>query len=304
MNPSISMTLSRCLSRCTVEPLGEGMADEVFLQNSSGVLEPAPAGFDEHVATQLSRLRDWGSTTAAFRVGTKNNFPTGAGIASSASGFAALATAFCAAIERARPAEDLSCLARVSGSGSAARSVLGGYVEWPAGADPEGPARQLAPAEHWSLRDAVVVVDRSPKAVGSREGHRLAPTSPYLEQRLTRLPSRLERTRRAISERDFAALGEVVEEEAIDLHLIAMSSRPPIFYWAPATLAVLAKVRELRAAGLPVCFTIDAGANVHALTPAAAANEVTAELARLPGVEEVIADGVGGPPRLVEEHLL
>ncbi len=299
------MTLCRCVSRCTLEPLSAEGPDEVFVPDAVGQLDTAPPAFAARVSAHLARLREWSGTTAVFRVGTTNSFPTGAGLASSASGFAALATAFCAAIGRTTTAEELSRLARLSGSGSAARSVVGGYVEWPGdAADLESPARQLAPPEHWDLRDVVVVVDRTPKEVSSREGHRRASTSPYLKERLARLPDRLQRTRRALAERDFAALGEVVEEEAIDLHLIAMSSRPPIFYWAPATVAVLARVRELRDAGLPVCFTIDAGANVHALTPAAGANELTAELARLPGVEEVIADGVGGPPRLVEEHLL
>ncbi len=304
LSPSISMTLSRCLTRCTVEPREPDAGDEVWWQRADGDLEPAAGALASGVCDHLERLRAATGTSASFTVATGNSFPSAAGLASSASGHAALAVAVLAAHGRDAGAEELSRLARLSGSGSAARSLHGGYVEWPVQAgEPEGPARQLAPAEHWDLRDLVAIVERRPKEVSSREGHRRAPTSPYFARRLELLPERLARTRRALLERDFAALAPLVEEEAIDLHLIAMSSRPPIFYWTPATLAVLAAVRRLRAQGLAVCATLDAGPNVHVLAPAEAAAEAARELAALPGVEELIVDGVGGPARLSEEHL-
>ncbi len=319
-NPSISMTLSDCVSRCTVELAGAGVPVEVLLADGAGRLAPAPPAFAAGVGRHLGRLADWAGYGGSFRVATANSFPTGAGLASSASGFTALALAAAAALGRAlRPAE-LSELARRSGSGSAARSAWGGYVEWPAaaGSDPAedagaggpgaGAAAQLAPAEHWDLRDLVAVVDASPKGVSSRQGHRLAPTSPYFERRLALLPERLERVRRALADRSLARLGPVIEEEAIDLHLIAMSSRPPIHYWRPGTLAVLAEARRLRdEEGVAAWATIDAGPNVHLICEPAAEPVVAARMEALPEVEELIRDRVGTGPRLLEGdggHLL
>jgi diphosphomevalonate decarboxylase len=349
LNPSISMTLSACRSTTTVEVLPGGALDEVLLAAPDGRLRPAPAAFGARVVRHLDEIRAWagrgrpaagssrsagarsgpptspampasadsGSAAAlapvvAFRVATANSFPAAAGLASSASGFAALAVAAAAALGRSPSPADLSRLARRSGSGSAARSVLGGYVEWPApatgesggGADPDDPAAAvLAPAAHWDLRDLVVLVETGPKEVSSLDGHRRAPTSPHFPARLAELPRRLAEVRRALAERDFARLAPVVEEEAIELHLVAMSSRPPVFYWRPATLAVLAAVRALAAERVPACATLDAGANVHVLTTPEAEPVVAARLAAIPGVQGILHDRVGEGPRFHDEHL-
>lgn len=347
-NPSISMTLSRCLTHTTVERLSASAEDEVWWVAESGALESPGEAFEAGVRRHLDRLRERAGRHERFRVATRNSFPSGAGMASSASGFAALAVAVGRLLELGDTPAELSVLARLSGSGSAARSVLGGYVQWPAmaagggsvdepavvagsgsadrpalkagrGVDRPGSdggvavtagdegeacfAAALAPAAHWDLRDIVAVVDRRAKAVSSREGHALAPTSPYFEHRLRLLTSRLEAVRSAIATRSFADLAPVVEEEAIDLHLIAMSSRPPIFYWQPATLEVLAAVRNLRRGGTEVCATMDAGANVHLICPAAAEEAVVARLEELAGVREIVRDRVGSGPREVDHHL-
>jgi diphosphomevalonate decarboxylase len=326
--PSISMTLDRCRSKTTVEVLPTGRAgdgDEVLLRGPGGGLEPAPERFAARVRCHLDALRDWAAGGAGaggggprFRVATENSFPPAAGLASSASGFAALAVAVATALGRdplGDPARgglgraELSSLARRSGSGSAARSVVGGYVEWPSAAaggsagDPRAAA--LAPASHWPLADVIALVEEEPKAVSSLEGHRLAPTSPHFTRRLAELPRRLAEVRAAIAARDLRRLGPVLEEEAVELHLIAMSSRPPVFYWHPGTLAVLEAVRALRtpAAGLAAWATMDAGPNVHVICPAAEAEEVAARLGRLPAVRGVIEDRAGDGPALHDEHL-
>ena len=122
--------------------------------------------------------------------------------------------------------------------------------------------------------------------------------------RQRRLPERFEAVRSAIEARDIDALGEVVEAEAIDLHCIAMTSAPAIFYWQPETLTVLAAVRELRASGVPAFATMDAGANVHVICEAAVAPVVADRLEALPEVLQVLRDGVGEGPRTSDEHLL
>ena len=314
VNPSISMTLSRCVSRTTVDLAAGEAPDEVWLgriDDPGGWTDPGDA-FRRRVVAHLDVLRRRhglarvGPGAGRFRVVTENSFPAAAGLASSASGFAALAVAVASVLRGGGPATrisdldrgELSSLARASGSGSAARSVLGGYVEWPApGGAPDDPrAVQLATAAHWPLCDVVAIVETGAKQVSSLEGHRRAAGSPYFARRLEELPRRLATVRRAIAERDFPALGAVVEEEAIDLHLVAMSSRPPVFYWAPATLAVLDAVRALRRDGVGAWSTMDAGANVHVLTTPDDEEAVAARLRSVPGVHTVIRDRVGDGP--------
>jgi len=275
MNTSISMTLEHCVTQCTVETLGHGGEDEVWLAEPDGGFGTPDPDFAQRMRQQLDRIRKWAGRTEAVRVATRNTFPTAGGLASSASGFAALTLAAVGVFSKKASARDLSLLARRSGSGSACRSILGGFVEWTASkgdgnvnSDDDSYARQLADSEHWDLRNVIAVVEIGPKTVSSIEGHRRALTSPYYTKRQELLPDRLDRVRKAIRERDLAALGPVIEEEAIDLHLIAMSSQPPIFYWSPGTIAVLRAVRELRQEGLAAWATMDAGANVHVICDA------------------------------------
>jgi len=304
VNPSISMTLSRCVSRTTVEHLPGEVTSEVFRVGEDGTLAPAPRGFALAAERHLRALAGEMGATGGWRVATTNSFPSAAGIASSASGFAALASAVAAALGATPGVGHLSRWARLSGSGSAARSVMGGYVEWPGTTgDPESPARALAGPEHWTLCDVVAIVDDGPKAVSSRDGHRRAPTSPYFERRQELLPGRLETVRGAIADRDLRRLGGAIEAEAIDLHLIAMSSEPPIHYWRPGTLSVMSRVRALRDAGTEVYATMDAGPNVHLICEPQDEEAVTEAMTDLPEVVSVIRDRVGEGPVTVEEHL-
>jgi diphosphomevalonate decarboxylase len=308
MNSSISMTLEQCVTQCTVEVLDRAGGDEIWLAEPGGGFGTPDPEFAGRIREHLDRIRKWAGREEAVRVATRNTFPTAGGLASSASGFAALTLAGAGAFGKQASAKDLSLLARRSGSGSACRSVLGGFVEWTASrgdgdTDEDSYARQLADAEHWDLRDVIAVVEIGPKLVSSLEGHVRALTSPYFEKRQELLPERLEKVRRAIRARDLATLGLVIEEEAIDLHLIAMSSHPPVFYWSPGTVAVLRAVRELRQEGLAAWATMDAGANVHVICDADSEDEVAERLEDLPAVGFVIRDGVGPGPDEETEHL-
>jgi diphosphomevalonate decarboxylase len=305
--PSISMTLQSCRSLCTVAfHQGEAAADEVWLVEENGARRRPDARFIERASRHLAQLRGFAGKQGRFVVGTRNTFPSAAGIASSASGFAALTVAGLRALGHdTSDARELSSLARLSGSGSAARSVIGGYVEWPSGnGDDECFAFALQPASHWDLRDVVVVVESEAKKVPSRDGHALAATSPHYARRLELLPDRLAIVREAIRNRDLERLGPVIEQEAIELHLIAMSSRPPVFYWSAATIDVLARVRGLRAEGVAAYSTMDAGANVHVICAAADEPVVATAMEAVRGVERLIRDGVGEGPRPLTEHLL
>lgn len=306
-NPSISMTLRRCYTRTTVEHL-EGDAHEVRWRagqsQEAGGFEKPPPAFEERVLSHLDHLRRITGSGGAFRVATENSFPAAAGIASSASGFAALTLAVLAALERETSPEECSTLARQSGSGSAARSVFGGYVEWPFGRqETDAYAFPIAPADHWDLRDVVALVATSPKKTSSLDGHRLAKTSRYFRVRQRRLPDRLQEVRQALAARDFERLGEAVETEAVDLHCIAMTSEPPIYYWQPGTLEVLAAVRDLRNEGVGAWSTMDAGPNVHVICQPQDEDRVVECLESLPSVTSTIRDGVGTGPLAENEHL-
>lgn len=300
MNPSISMTLERCVSVSTVEVLdseARAVPDEVWLAEADGGFAAPEPDFVLKVRRQLDRIRRWAGREETFRVATRNSFPSAAGLASSASGFSALTLAAVQALGKGdTPAPELARLAQESGSGSAARSVFGGYVKWGG----EGGAEQIADAGHWELHDVIAVVEIGPKAVSSRDGHRRAATSPYYARRQELLPGRLERVHRALLARDLESLGPLLEEEAIDLHLIAMSSQPPIFYWSPGTLSVLRTVRELRQEGLAAWATMDAGANVHVICDAASEAAVAERLENLPAVGFVLRDRVGPGPVAAE----
>ncbi len=309
LNSSLSMTLDNCVTLCTVETLEHEGTDEVWLAEPGGGFGSLDSEFDRRVRTQLDRIRRWAGRSEAVRVATRNNFPTAGGLASSASGFAALTLATAGAFGKKASDRELSLLARRSGAGAARRSVSGG---WGGGTAPQGDAaagddssyaKPLFDADHWELRDVIAVVEIGPKTVSSLEGHRRALTSPYYAKRQELLPERIEKVRRAIRQRDLAALGPVLEEEAVDLHLIAMSSHPPVFYWSPGTIAVLRAVRELRQEGLAAWATMDAGANVHVICDPDAEDDVAERLEDLPAVGFVIRDGVGAGPEQETEHL-
>jgi diphosphomevalonate decarboxylase len=294
LNSSISMNLSGATTVTTVELDDSLAADLVLVRGDTPHGDPqlplpfgeapteAGASFAERVVRHLDRVRALAGSRARARVTTANSFPAGAGIASSASGLAALTVAAAAAFGLELDERQLSILAR-RGSGSACRSIAGGFVEWHAGTSSDDSfATQIAPASHWPVVDLAVIVSRAPKKVPSSEGHQLALGSPFSQARLDTLPERTASIRRAILDRDFETFGRETEAEALAMHAIAMTSahvadgawRSGVYYWLPDTLALLAAVQEWRADGLPVYFTLDAGPTVHLLCPAEQAGQV------------------------------
>jgi diphosphomevalonate decarboxylase len=253
----------------------------------------------ERVIEMLDRVREMAGMRLHAHIESENNFPMGAGIASSASAFAALALAGSAAAGLSLNEAELSRLAR-SGSGSACRSVPGGFVEWQAGqSDEESYAFSIASPQHWDLVDCIVIVSQAHKPVGSTQGHALALTSPLQAARVADAPRRLEVCRRAICERDFDAFADIVELDSNLMHAVMITSTPPLLYWQPATVAVMRAVQDWRENGLPVCYTIDAGPNVHVLCPAESTGEVERRLREIEGVQEVLFAKPGGPARLI-----
>ena len=207
-------------------------------------------------------------------------------LASSASGFAALAAAASSAAGLRLSARQLSALARQS-SASAARSIYGGFVELPAGArgDADLAARQIAPPAHWNLRLIVAQTVPGPKKVGSTEGmERSRKTSPYYQTWLERAPKWCRTIKRAIKDRNLEALGEAMEQSTLAFHCCAITSSPPIFYWAPQTLVAIDTVHGLRERGVSAWATMDAGPHVKTLCDASDAARVRQALDRTQGV--------------------
>lgn len=298
-NASISMTLSRARTRTTVEFDPDGSGIEVWISCEDGPQE-APEGFAARVEEHVKKIAERFDTVGGFAVWTENTFPASAGLASSASGFAALAVATCGALGHPVTGSEAPPLVLLGGSGSAARSLAGGYVQWPS-RNLRDKIEVVAPRDHWILCDVIAVVDSGPKEVSSLEGHRRAPSSPHFARRLELLPARSEVVRRAIRQRDFERLAKAVEEEALELHLIAMSCRPRIVYWQAGTLEVLRTVRQLNEDGAPCFFTMDAGPNVHVLCEPEHEGAVAEALAELPAVETVIRDQTGHGARFLDD---
>jgi diphosphomevalonate decarboxylase len=294
-NGSISMNLDGLFTqtRVTFEP----SLDEDRLTING---KPAGGVTLQRVSAFLDCVRQMSGLWHYARVDSTNNFPLGAGIASSASAFAALSLAASAAAGLKLDLRDLSRLAR-RGSGSACRSVPYGYVEWQAGEDNETSyAFSIAPPEHWHLTDCIAMISRTHKPTGSTEGHALAVTSPLQQARVEDTPRRLQICRRAIAERDFETLARIIELDCHLMHAVMMTSTPPLLYWQPTTLAVMHAVQRWRADGTPICYTVDAGPNVHVLCPSEAASRVAVQLGQISGVTGVLTALPGGATRLIE----
>jgi diphosphomevalonate decarboxylase len=294
-NGSISMNLDGLYARTRVS-FQPGLRADALTLNDYQVSGPGL----ERVSALLDLVRRMAGSTAFAQVESRNNFPTGAGIASSAAAFSALALAASAAAGLNLSEPVLSRLAR-RGSGSACRSVPGGFVEWQVGeSEVDSYAYSIAPPDHWDLVDCIAILKEGHKPVGSTRGHALAGTSPLQAARLAGAQTRLDICREAILQRDFDALARVVELDSNLMHAVMITSDPPLFYWEPESLALIKIIPQWRAEGWPVCYTLDAGPNVHVICSAEIAERTVGRLERFPGVIQVLKARPGGPARLVE----
>ncbi len=241
MNGSISMNLDGLYTRTTVSFQPSLPFDELIINGH----EIRGAGL-ERISYILDIIRGMANIRERAEVMSENNFPSGAGIASSASAFAALALAGSKAAGLNLSEPELSRLAR-RGSGSASRSIPGGFVEWRAGtSDEDSFAFSIAEPDHWGLVDCIAIVSASHKKTGSTEGHFIASTSPLQTARVTDAPRRLEICRNAILEKDFNAFAAIIELDSDMMHAVMMTSTPALHYWKPASLEVMNCVRGWR----------------------------------------------------------
>lgn len=294
---SLSLTLDRFGTHTAVERIAAD-ADELVLDGAV-----ASAARTARVSAFVDRVRRATGDTARVRVTSRNDVPTAAGLASSASAFAALAMASAAEFGLEMDAGQLSGLAR-QGSGSASRSLFGGFAQWDRGEADDGAdsiARAVRVKVGFDVRLIVVRCGEGEKPIGSTEGMvHTAKTSPYYPAWVDTHAADLDEARAALAAGDLEKLGDVMEFSTLKMHACALTARPGFWYLKPPTVAVLDTVKALRAAGAPVWFTMDAGPHVKVLTTPEQADAMAAKLAAVPGVRGVDVAAPGPAAHLVD----
>lgn len=294
---SLSITLANLETTTTVVRNPALRSDELVLNGRS-----QDAG---RVTGVLDLMRVRAGRDGFCRVESHNSFPTAAGLASSASGFAALVVAAAAAFDLTLSPARLSELAR-RGSGSAARSIFGGFVEMSAGQRDDGSdavAHPLLAPAGWPLEVVVAVTDSGSKTVDSRSGmnHTMA-TSPYYPAWVEGVAADVEAAHKAVAGRDFEALAQVSESSALKMHASMLAAQPGLIYWNAATVACMHAIRELRRSGTGVFFTIDAGPQVKAVCLPGKGREVADALRSVAGVQDILFSHLGAGAALVDQQ--
>ncbi len=295
-NGSISMCLSDLLTTTTVEFSPKFRADQITI---NGVIEE---GETERVIKQLDRIRKTANIEYKAKVVSKNNFPTGTGLSSSASGFAALSLAAAAAAGLTLSEKELSILAR-QGAGSACRSIPGGFVEWLDGNTSETSySVQIFPSDYWKIADVVAIVSEGKKEIPTSEGQKSAQSSPFLATRLANMKKKNQLVKKLIKDKNFKALGELAEAEALELHSIMLTQIPPLIYWTPGTLKIMKLVSHWRKE-FPVYFTINTGQDIHLLVEQKNVEKLKSKLKQIKEVKNIIVNIPSAGTRLINSHL-
>lgn len=290
---SISITLRDLFTKVSVE-LDADLAGDILTVNDQQ---------DDALLPRISACLDAvaGRDRSYARVSSACNFAIAAGLASSAAAFAATTVAAAAAADLKL---DDQRLARLAGqaSGSAARSLYGGFVELSNNHD-DITLTSLCDAEAWPLMVVVAITETAPKAVGSTDAMEISrKTSPFYASWVERQPQDLDVARNAIMDHDFQQLASIAEHNCLKMHSVMWASRPPVMYWNSATMRCLKTVRRLQREGCNVFFTIDAGPQVKAVCLPDDAEAVRVALAATPGVMEVMSSTLGSAARLVDSN--
>jgi diphosphomevalonate decarboxylase len=292
-NDSISMSLSDCVSTTTItlDPSNTDDLIELIHQEKKEILDKNTLKGGK-AYEQIQRIRNLSGSHEKAHITSHNSFPSDAGIASSASGFAALTSVLLKAYgleDILKDQKELSRQVRLSGSGSAARSIYGGFVILHKGTTHEECfAEKIHEADHWNLVDLITIVDTGKKEISSSRGHSTVDTSPYYATRLVEMQSRVQLTLDALKNKDFEKLGVCIEADTLSMHAVMMTSTPPALYWAPGSLTVMKEVMSLRKQGIPAYFSIDAGANVHVICQKENAQDISSRLGNLEHIQKIL----------------
>jgi diphosphomevalonate decarboxylase len=292
---SISLTLGGLAVEARVA-FGAGEADRLEIDGAEAEGEEA-----ERLGRFLDLVRAEAGRRERAMVSTRSSVPRAIGLASSAAAFAALALAGSRAAGLRLEPPALSALAR-RGSGSAARSIFGGFVEWHRGERPDGcdsVAEQLAPPEHWDVRVVAAVTTAERKPISSRAGMTRAAASPLYPAWVAGAEADLAEARAAIHGRDLEALGLLAEHSALKMHAVGLAALPPVLYWRGATVECVHRVWALRGEGTAAYVTIDAGPQVKVLCAPSDAARVADALRSVPGVERILTCAPGSGAEVI-----
>jgi diphosphomevalonate decarboxylase len=301
----------------TVSMTKNGLSDKIHLQTHTTIEFSSDYDEDtavveeqeitgrhlERIIRVIDHLRTLAKIADKFKMVSHNDFPTQAGLASSASAFAALAVAAADALDLKLSREDLSKIARL-GSGSAARSIHGGFVYCYKGNSHETSfAEQICNRDCVDMKAVIAVVDAGKKEITSDEGHHLAHTSPFNEIRIQKSQQQAQQMRRLILENDFDGVGQIAETNCLYMHSVMMTSQSTLFYWQPGTLRIIKTIQKLRQEGLPCYFTVDAGPNVHCLCQLKNMIELQKIIKKIEGVKQTILVEPANDAFVTDEHL-
>lgn len=302
LNDSLSMNIDAMHTTTTVEFSQKYTTDivEIIVDER---LAPMSQKESERVIAHLERIRQKTGCRQHAHVVTKNSFPMGVGAASSASGFAALTIASCAALGVDLSQKEMTILARL-GSGSACRSIPDGFALWKAGnGSDDSYAYSVFPHTHWALRDVVVFVDEQKKSVSTTDGMEKAQTSPFLSSRLQDIPQTIQLIKQALEQKNIETLGKCLEREMFSMHAVMMTQTPPVLYWSDATVRVFRAIWKAREQGVKAYCTVDAGANVHVICEEKNAEIVSGICGRIEGVLKTVICRPAPGSHLVDTHL-
>ncbi len=297
-NGSVSMCLSNLLTTTTVEFSPTYKKDTVTINGHATEGDEA-----KRVIKHLDRIRKMARVKDRAKVVSSNNFPIGTGLSSSASGFAALTVAGAEAAGLKLSEKQLSIFAR-EGSGSACRSIPAGFVEWLDGNTSETSyAKTIFPKNYWNIADVVAIVSEGKKEVSTSKGQKSATSSPFMKLRVSKMKAKNLLTKKLIKSRSFKKLGELIEQEALELHTIMLTQYPPLIYWTPGTLKIMKLCSHSRAEGIEVYFTINTGQDIHLICQRKDVNKLKYKLKNLPEVKHIIVNTPSEGTKLTNNHL-
>jgi len=290
-NGSISMNLSNLLTTTTVEFSPDFKEDSVTINNKNNPKE------SERVIKFLELIRKRANIFQKAKVVSNNNFPDGTGLSSSASGFAALTLSTTKAAGLNLNEKELSILAR-QGSGSACRSIPDGFVEW---VDEE--SKSIYSPDYWDIIDVVAIISIEKKDIPSTDGQKLVSTSPFFQTRLNNINEKIIRLKKALETKNFTEFGKIIENEALELHAIMLTSTPSLIYWQPETVMLMKLVKKWRSEGLEVYFTFNTGQDIHLIVEEKNKEKLVEKLKNISEIKKIIINRPAVGAILTEKHL-
>jgi len=301
-NGSISMTCDGMQTKTTIEFSPDYDQDTLTINNDTELIKES-----DDLKKHIDLIRSIAGISDKAKIVSETNFPVAAGLASSASGYAALTAAATKALGMDLDEKALSILTR-RGSGSACRSICEGFVEWYKGTKEDGSdsyAESIAGKNHWpEFRMIATIVSEAKKKVSSRAGMaQTVETCPYYKDWLATVDNDLETIRNGIKKKDFITVAETAEYNCLKMHATMITTKPPIIYWIPATMEIINNVLLWREEGLHVYYTIDAGPQVKIICLEKDVEEINRRLLKLNGVIKTIICKPGDGVKFTNKHL-